>query len=348
MGHKLAYKSQSKYIRNMKTLGIIGDGVAARALLFYLYKNGLDKKLKIIQIHSPETAPPCSLNTTGVNCLRGIERGISPLGDLIMDSYEYFEDFVTENKPDGIEKFEHFQIWDEASEKHKQNSRRFSGFQKVSQVNDITFNKEYCSKKLDAYLIYPETILQWLGKEFKHQVIKDHVIEVNEKVVCRNSAYEFDFVVVAANAFSKLMNVQDEGLLEKSKPIIGSYYEFKKKLDMPSFSISLGECNLIYRAQTSELVLGATTLDRGFQFTPDMIELGKVYNKAASIFGDLIPPEQDAKVKTGIRHKGRKRMPFWGKVNNTTWCIHSLYKNGWIYPFKAGSEVTQMIVDSLS
>ena len=55
------------------------------------------------------------------------------------------------------------------------------------------------------------------------------------------------------------------------------------------------------------------------------------------------PVFDDFKILTGLRQKGKKRMPFWGKIGDNIYSIHSLHKNAFTFGFKAASDIVNLV-----
>ena len=74
----------------MYDLTVVGNGIAANLFLIeYLSK----KSQNVLQVHSEDKTPPCSLSTTGTVVLDGVRMGVSPLGDLIYRSFDAFKNY---------------------------------------------------------------------------------------------------------------------------------------------------------------------------------------------------------------------------------------------------------------
>ena len=106
-------------MNNKYNLVVIGRGLAGHGVI----SSYLDKKhsqipsvLWIGKDPLKKANLGCSVNSTAMLARQGIERGISPLGDLLLDSYERAISFVEVNKPDGVVKAARYHIgYDEGS-----------------------------------------------------------------------------------------------------------------------------------------------------------------------------------------------------------------------------------------
>ena len=72
-----------------KSWVVLGGGIAALTFLdeFLGY---LSPSESLLQISSEANAPSCSLKSTAICCQSGIRKGVSPLGDLLCDSYQLY------------------------------------------------------------------------------------------------------------------------------------------------------------------------------------------------------------------------------------------------------------------
>ena len=65
---------------------IVGGGVSSLVFLdSFLEKVPIDHE--VIHIKSESMAASCSLKSTAICCLQGIQKGVGPLGDLLVKSY---------------------------------------------------------------------------------------------------------------------------------------------------------------------------------------------------------------------------------------------------------------------
>ena len=152
---------------SIKNVLTIGDGIAAWCLHEELIKNS---SLKITNISSSNLFKPCSLNSTSLNCLRGTTRGVSKLGDQIIDSYDLFEDFYKKDKPDGVYKGHEYQLWKD--DKNGKWKRRYpTSFNSIENdfLRELTSSK-YNYVKNEAYFINPNLLKVWYRK--RHDSIR--------------------------------------------------------------------------------------------------------------------------------------------------------------------------------
>ena len=91
--------------------------------------------------------------------------------------------------------------------------------------------------------------------------------------------------------------------------------------------------------KVKKFVIGATTLKEGALFLERTDLLLGIYLHAKKYCPYTLPAFSQAKIYTGLRHLGYKRMPFWGKVGEKTFAVHSLYKNGLSLSFLAANDL---------
>lgn len=313
---------------------IVGYGIAARCLLQEMAKDAKFHNKNILVLHHEDFFKPCSLNTTSVVCLSDIQKGISPLGDMIVDSFELASSYYRGLASDVVECAKQFSL------------------KKDEKENII--KKEY-----EAFFIHPEKLLLEMEGDYKNllkltflkQFVSDLVEDNASTLVTTN---EGDFrtrdVVVAAGAWSNFLqkDIQNDDL-NRSKFVSGSYLIFEDvDYGQESFSYSYGHFNIIYKSYSQELLIGGTTVKENIE-APSVTELLEQYTTFQTLLDGeiLLPPFECAKIKTGIRHKGRKRMPYFGEVRKGLYLMSGLYKNGFSFPFLGAKKITSLMSERL-
>lgn len=341
---------------------IVGDGISAKCVIFALNKIGLTD---ILQISSDDQAPSCSTRTTAINCLRGTKKGLSPLGDLIVDSFHDFEHFFNEHKPEGVCKTYEWQCWPQDSKDHAKWVKRFKTFYQESLFTCFKKNFEQVLNftKSKAYIFSPEIFYRWMAEQSKFTKKDDFVTEIFPA----QSGYQVK-TLTGYNVKTKRIIfctsymtphfshfVQDQKLkkeLEHSKPVTGTYLRFQKNdfnvqeiSFQESFSFVINEIHFIYRKQSQDILIGATTTNDSMVLLADKEGILDQYTRLASFFEGAItlPPFEQGELITGIRHKGQRRTPFWGEINHNMYAIWGLYKNAFTLAFTASNDVTELI-----
>ena len=81
--------------QNQKTLSIVGGGLSGLLTAFYLVQERKARSLPLPRINlfvSP-LYPSCTLSSTATVALRGTKKGLSPLGDQLVDAFHEVEKF---------------------------------------------------------------------------------------------------------------------------------------------------------------------------------------------------------------------------------------------------------------
>lgn len=336
---------------------VIGDGIAARTLIFYLSQYHSD--IPVLQFSKEEIYPSCSRRTTSVNSLRGTRKGVSELGDLIVNSYEEFEKFYNKFTPDGVVKTNEFAICDEKSSEYAKWQKRYTdnaSYTNALPVFQNSLTSSYWVARNDAYIISQYTYLDWLGNTSKTKRIYENVIEiVGRRVKTLTGEYEGRKIFICAGIWNRnfLYLVQDEKLrkrLEHSKPVAGTYCEIainnisNKNLNLEqSWAISIDGINIIYRCSDKKILIGATTENMSEVLLPNRQLFSAVYERAIAFLNPLaeFPPYKEVELFCGIREKGQKRLPFWGEIAPDTFMVSALYKNAFTLANLAASELSK-------
>lgn len=336
---------------------VIGDGVAARTLLFYLSQYHSD--IPLIQISKNDVFPSCSQTTTSVNCLRGTKPGMSKLGDLIVDSYHEFEKFYERFNPKGVSKTIEYQLWSPASEDKAKWQRRYP---KVSgPINHIEGVGYFLSPMFvvenDAYVVSHQKYLDWLlpsKVDQIHDVVKNvDASEKGVKVVTLNGEYQGERCFICAGAFNKnfaslICDPKLRRMLEHSKPVAGTYAAIpvvktkNRSLNLDqSFALALEGINFIYRQDRQEFLVGATTENNTHVYIPNQNLFAPIYNQLRDFLKPHIelPSFDQVDLYCGIREKGQKRLPFWGEIAPNTFMISGLYKNAFTFANLAAKQL---------
>lgn len=326
---------------------VIGDGIAAWSTLFLLkkevYESGDLDKFEIIQLANEDLAPSCSFYSTAINCLRGTLRGMSELGDLIVDSYEYFETLQKVHKFKGVEEGIERQLWKKDSQNKAKWEKRYPDYK-----ND----EKFCYFDSKAYLITPEVLGEDLKTRFfSHTFHKVFVTKIQDKKIFSTAGeFEFDKLILCVSHETKLFKTLykdvDEKIITHAKPVAGSFLEFDLDLACEGFSYALENHHLIYKNTNKKLQIGSTTENQSDFYLADTRKLKEIYNEISCAFIKEIPiPSfEKAIMKTGIRQKGYKRLPFFGEIQKDVFAMHSLYKNGFTFAFLGAKVIKEKLI----
>jgi hypothetical protein len=325
-------------------IAIIGNGIAAWCINKYLRDK--HKELIIHRYGEDTHVPTCSYRTTSINCMRGTKKGISPLGDLMVDSMHEFIAFYNREKVSGIEEAYEFQLWDKTDEKF---TKRFGDFELVNKIEGIELSHQMHSYKSQAYLINPPKFYQSLNlDETKSPLVraltyKDSVYEL----IADGYKDTYDKVILCAgmnNAlFIDLFTNEDAiDFVKRTKPVKGDYLYLARDHQYPSMSLAIKNHHLIFR--NNEILIGSTSFNENDSYLINEDALRAVYNNIVQHVKIEIPAYENFQAICGVRAKGRKRMPFWGEVAPNLYMIGGLYKNAFSFAFKAAKDITKDIL----
>ncbi len=324
----------------MIRIGLIGSGVAAECFKFTLLEKGLGHKISLVQLTAEGLIPSASFNTTSIVALRGTEQGLSPLGDLIVSSYKIFCELFNQNKFAGVERANLFHSSLENSEEAEKLKRRYNDLTTSSNIYTYKTKNKHLLHKEECYIITPELFIKSLSDNSKfheYKFIKTIVSSINNTVVeFIEGELTFDLVIDCSGAsYLSYEHFNQENII---KPAHGSYLYSKMDLGNKGFALSLNELNFIYRAQTSEVLIGSTTDGRNY-LGVDGKNLLSIYNKFNDEFNMNLIDFSQFEIKQAIRAKGRKMLPVAKKVDDNLYLINNLYKNGFSFSFSLCSDL---------
>lgn len=317
----------------MTRLAIIGGGIAGRSLLYALAKQKKSYS-EIILFDSDIFARTCSIRSTGIVAPRGLSLGHSDLGDLLIKAFETFVTHVKVDQPAGVFPITQFTG---AVTKLEEFKKRYPHGTLSQNVHSLPLQNETYLALDQAYLIDPEIYLKWLldqASALPLNIKNDFVLSVTEssngvEIITQNGLKEtFDSVVFAGGTYNRWWNKLANDQLTSSKPVQGSYLEFKNiDLGTEAFSLTLEGENLVYHAHTKKLLVGSTTVSTHGE-VPAVNELREIHQGLQSRLQFKLPAFELGEIKTGIREKASKRAPYL-KQQNHCWWIGGYYKNGY-------------------
>ncbi len=328
-----------------KKVLVIGDGVMAWNTLFALQNCSYD----VFQYYHNEAFPACSDASTAINCLRGTTKGISPLGDLIVDSYHCFEAFLKKHDPQGIAKGHEYQIFDQ-EQKWK---GRYPDFEPVhqSEIAPYVSSMKYFHKN-EAYFFDLKKLREWfslkLNNTTKKQVIVSQVLG-DGRVITSDGEEKFDYVIVCSNyntSIVKGLNSEVDYYIDHCKPVAGSYLELKgysSNYFSQSTNLAFEKYHLIFRKEEKILQIGATTDNRTSHHLPNEKALVEIYDFIKKQARIELPAFSEFSYRVGVRLKGYKRMPYCDFITPHVYLATGLYKNGYLLPFKIGQDIRDLL-----
>ena len=312
----------------MTTLAIIGAGIAGRSLIYALARSQKNFS-EIILFDSDNFAHACSLRSTAIVAPRGVTEGHSELGDLLVAGFQTFSQHVQNDLPVGV-----FPItqYNGAVTKLEQFKKRYPDGIETKTFASFSLKEEVFLAQEPAYLIDTHLYLQWLIEKSSGLNLKlktDFVTSFSksekgiELRTQNNDCFLFDQVVFCGGSYNQLSHQKKAG-----RPVAGSFYEFSDiNLNSESFSLTLEGDNFIYHSHSHKILIGSTTSDVIHEIAPQK-KLAEVYLRLQKQLAFQLPPQQKAKVVTGMREKAAKRSPYLLREDNVAW-LGGLYKNGY-------------------
>ncbi len=314
---------------------ILGSGICAQSILFELSKSerfDLDS-LNIGQVSNDQLTAPCSLNSTSVVSLSGTSKGMSPLGDLIVDSYHYTVDQIKKDFEETFHPATQYFIYDE-------NKCRAQFLRRNKEIVDQKiFDFDFQGNREDCFILDNVSLMENISKKLNSlnlTKLQDTIVDVSKERVVTLMSGERLFakkIICGLGAYSNhFLKEMDHDHLNKSKVVPGDYLVFEDvDLESESIVITMGHFNLVYRAYSKTILIGGTSLREEWNAV-DYVELRPLYDFFKKIIPKL-PPFESGHIKTGLRHKGRRRRPFLGEISDSIYSFHGVYKNGFTFSF---------------
>jgi glycine/D-amino acid oxidase-like deaminating enzyme len=301
----------------MKTLAIIGGGVAGRSLLLTLSR--APKKYDHIYLFdAPEFFNPCSLNSTAIVASRGVSEGHSELGDRLVEGFGIFKAHIQRDAPLGVEKVS--QLTGTKTKIEQMRSRYPEGVME----GDFFIARE------EAFMIHPPTYLRWLldeaMKEMKVEIHQDAVIEVEGQRIRTQNGLELEaqqIVFCGGSSQSLWKKLFPDSKLMKTKIVQGAYFEYQGVDLGASFSKTLDGDNAIYSQEHQTLLIGSTSTESGIGLAPEK----ELYALEERLRAQVEIPLSKAAIKVGLREKAPKREPYLLQ-EGPYFSMGGFYKNG--------------------
>ncbi|CBW26636.1 hypothetical protein BMS_1813 [Halobacteriovorax marinus SJ] len=314
---------------------IVGNGICAQSILFEIRKSprfNLDT-LKIAHVFNDKLLSPCSENTTSVVSLSGVSKGVSPLGDLIYDSYDYTAQLARLELSDYFHSASQYHIFEDDT-----NSDQFNKRYDLPRKHQL-LEREFLAHKDECFVVDNTSLLKYLeelNSSLNLNKIQDTLVHIDDsRVIHLASGKKISAkkVILAMGAYSNhFLPSIEHAHLSYSKKVPGDYVSFTNlDLGKECFVLTKGHYNLVYRSFSKEVLIGGTTLKNDLSAT-EFMPLDELY-QYFSKFIDDIPKLMSGEIRKGLRHKGRKRMPFLGEISSGIYSFHGVYKNGFTFSF---------------
>jgi len=294
-------------------IGVLGSGIGASSWIYFIKKYFPESEVTQI---SSNLYPSCSKSSTAIVTSHGIRPEISPLGDLLYNSYKFFEG-ASQNW-DGIYRGVHTHLCS------KEKTKRFSHLERSNRFKDA-FSE-------DCFYIDNEKLLNNLS-EARDEQVKATVESISQsgtkvRIVLQDGIeMEFDYFFLGSSFW---FNPNENNL----KVVQGSFLSLEENLGDESFSYTRNGFNFIYKHHLTLILFGSS--DRKVSnFVFDKESLVEQFKEAYSFFLDKEAKLGSLRSFTGLRAKAPRRTPFI-KKNKRIFEMNGLYKNGWsVAPYLA-------------
>ena len=324
-------------------VAVIGSGIAGQMLIYNLLKA---KNLQKLDWYSADSfAPACSSSTTSIVRRSGITSGVSPLGDLLLESFEAFESLYESDKhlQACIDKSLHYELYPHDDEK------LLERYPPQADSEPLFSRVDYKTSSEQVYVVYPMRFKKYILDQFQNSglghLYSELVVEVKENkdsifIQSQSETREYDYVFSAVGwnyaayyQHPKFKNHVSGHYLELSAHFLDS------ELTQDSWSLSIDKINFIFRKKSQCLLVSAVN-KQSIELLGSPSELGALYENAQQLFPTWNWPKLNSEnLKVGVRVKGQKRYPIseWTTPRHAS--LNGLYKNGFSYAVKLSKDL---------
>lgn len=307
----------------MKNIIIVGSGIISQTLIYYLQQKPQFKDHSFIEISDHHFYPSCSVTSTATVALRNTQKGISELGDLIVNGYQSFKKFAEDEKPSGVEEVDHYFETQNKSEKFLKRYGQDSFFEK-------------------SYLVLWDEYSNWLKKKRVKTVetVNDIAISADGNILQTKSGknYQYDYLFWCTNKVPFI----------ESKKRPGSYLECSLELT-ESKILEIDGINIILRSRDQKILIGSTT-EIANHLVADLMKLKKLHETAKTYLKNKmnleIPEFKNFSIKTGLRSLG-DRKPKVTRIHTNEWGVFDLNKNGYLLSHHLSQKLIEKLTLSL-
>ena len=331
---------------------VVGNGLAAQAFLKEFLNEKKSQNFLVAQVYSEVMAPACSNHSTASVSLNGVEVGVSELGDTLRSGFFSFKDFFETNHPPGIVEVE--QLISHTTEVYKGKLIR-----RYKQISDFhhpyLITPETSGVKLKSYLVSPDIFLAYMQKEInnpkitKFEKFVKKVEKVDGLIECTledNSIIKSKKILLCTGAYARIYCdfFPETQKLFPTQVVAGSFLSRTIDLKQDSFYVTIDGHNLQYRSTDQNLLMGSASL-YGNVGVPDYQKLKEIFDFFSRITNLPLGTFDDYEIKNGVRHKGIRRRPMIGALDDEklVFINSALYKNGYSLPFYAAKKLMQEI-----
>lgn len=351
-------------------LVVLGQGIASEmallGLLEGLVARGVtsDQSLfgqctMITQISYPPLYPSVSLRSTAHVGVNGVEKGLSPLGDLIVAGVLELEKFLESHTQTGIYAGEHFHLYKKNDLARAQKlARRFGPNTQQGPLIDFLISKnDWHYYKTPEYVFYPlhffsflqkkkEKLLTQLNIDFHQIVGKVTTIDPGQQkvIVDERGGQEihYDFLICGLGAFNVATHpFKNSDEIKYGQLRAGSYWSIEvdshraqqifKMDDHKARVISLDGATMVIRKSPLgfSVLLGGTSSHKKAYIADARLELYQQYLKFIELFPSLVEIDfSQGEISTGLRHHLPKRMPYVGGMSGKNLLLSLISEQG--------------------
>jgi hypothetical protein len=342
----------------MKSLIVIGEGLASVSFLYFLNKNSSHISNKIDKIYwiSDKNYPVCSLNSTAVLTLRGTTRGNSELGDWLVDGFEAFQSLHKNTPFQSLEMGVHYQLWSDNEPKIGQYRKRYTNLSKAVATPFLKNTNLYCHTE-ECFLFDPENFLNELTVEIlsnpKIEKLNAKVLEIDsekKKITLKDHFMPYDFLFSGngAGEFDQPFLNNEQTLQFMPRPSSGHYLNFYN-IDLPvdSFFVTYQFKHISYRKNLKLLQVSTLSVEE-FSNSAARAQLQILFGEMQQLFSCLDHLQfEHGECLFGVRVKARKKAPYFGRISPGHYCINGLYKNGYNLVWTLAPKVVEQLIQDL-
>ncbi len=300
---------------------VVGSGVAAHAFLEEAVREKFDGS--ILWVSAPGQLTPCSLRSTALVARQGVRRGVSPLGDLLVEGCKRFSQWCARVSPAGVEPLINW-YWPRPSHPSDKEYliRRFGAaeYSEKGWIVDAPVFFPFLGQRLSGLLdLQREEALVTALRENG-----DHV----ELQTWRGEKWRGKQVLLATGAHGRLFPLSADAV-PQGQAVPGHFLVWEGvDWPHPTTRWKVGPWNLIYRSKQRTLWPGSSVEKDGIT-APRIQQFRPLWREMNRLFENL-PPLDQARVITGIRHRGEGRRPYAGLLpgHTRTYRLTGLYKSG--------------------
>lgn len=319
-------------------IAIVGAGIAAECFKHYFFRRANELNLEFaLDQYSSTLAAPTSNTSTSIISRRGLKRNLSELGDTLDDAYLEFQKFIS-IYPD-IAGLTETKIVHRCSLESEKAVGKF-----IRRFGQADRFDEYLEVIEPAFIVENQKMINWFKID---QAIT--VNQVDKLITSPAELIQYDFVFYFTGSAGKIFDLTGAETTNHAQLAHGSFLQFENFEDVENiFSENLiyeiDGVDLIYRRPAKQLIIGASTANIGAQFSHDIISLKNFHQQISQKF--IIPKFDEFKFISGLRLKGRKRLPsiHVGDEPNS-FVVNSLYKNGYTLCFLGAKKACDYFFD---